>query len=282
MKARFDEQNNIDWAERLEEAGCNVIYGFEGFKVHSKICLITRRDDNKINYITQIGTGNYNEKTVKLYTDLSLITANQEIGHDTMRFFKNMSISNLFGDYNHLLVAPNSFKKKLLSLIDVEIEKAKNNENCGIIIKSNSFTDKDLIEKLSEASNAGVRITLIVRGICCLLPGVEGKTENIKVISIVGRFLEHSRIYLFGANNDTKIYIASADMMTRNTCRRVEIACPIYDKEVKEQIVHQLDIMLKDNVKARMLTSDGCYVKCENTEQTALNSQMYFIETLCK
>lgn len=281
LKARFDEQNNIDWAERLEEAGCNVIYGFEGFKVHSKICLITRRDDNKINYITQIGTGNYNEKTVKLYTDLSLITANQEIGHDTMKFFKNMSISNLFGAYNHLLVAPNSFKSKLLKLIDTEIDKAKNGEHCGIIIKSNSLTDKDIIEKLSEASNAGVGIKLIIRGICCLLPGVEGRTENITVVSIVGRFLEHSRIYLFGTNNDTKIYIASADMMTRNTSRRVEIACPIYDKDIKEQIIGQLNTMLEDNLKARILTGEGSYIKCENTGNGGLNSQKYFIETLC-
>jgi polyphosphate kinase len=280
LKARFDERNNIEWAERLEEAGCNVIYGFEGFKVHSKICLITRRDDNKVNYITQIGTGNYNEKTVKLYTDLSLITANQEIGHDTMRFFKNMSISNLFGEYNHLMVAPNSFKNKLLKLIDFEIEKAKNGEACGIIIKSNSFTDKDIIEKLSEASNAGVEIKLIIRGICCLLPGIEEKTENITVISIVGRFLEHSRIYLFGRNNDVKIYIASADMMTRNTSRRVEIACPIYDKEIKDQIIRQLDIMLKDNAKARILTGEGNYIKCGDADAAGMDSQMYFIEHL--
>lgn len=280
LKARFDEQNNIEWAERLEEAGCNVIYGFEGFKVHSKICLITRRDDNKINYITQIGTGNYNEKTVKLYTDLSLITANLEIGHDAMRFFKNMSISNLFGEYNHLLVAPKSFKIKIIDLIDAEIEKANKGEDCGIIIKSNSFTDKDIIKKLSEASNAGVEVKLIIRGICCLLPGIKGKTENISVISIVGRFLEHSRIYLFGKQNNVKIYIASADMMTRNTSRRVEIACPIYDKDIKDQINHQLEIMLKDNVKARILTSEGNYVKCENSDIPGLDSQIYFIDNL--
>jgi len=280
LKARFDESNNIEWAERLEEAGCNVIYGFEGFKVHSKICLITRRDENKINYITQIGTGNYNEKTAKLYTDLSIITANQEIGHDAMRFFKNMSISNLYGDYNYLMVAPHSFKEKLLGLIDGEIEKATKGENSGIIIKSNSFTDKEIMKKLSEASNAGVEIKLIIRGICCLLPGVKDKTENITVISIVGRFLEHSRIYMFGKNEDVKMYIASADMMTRNTSRRVEIACPIYDQDIKDQIMYQFNIMLNDNVKARALKSDGGYVKQEMADIVSLDSQMYFIDKL--
>lgn len=280
LKARFDEKNNIEWAERLEEAGCNVIYGFEGFKVHSKICLITRRDEKKINYITQIGTGNYNEKTAKLYTDLSLITADQSLGQETMRFFKNMSISNLNGEYNHLLVAPNSFKNKLMELIDNEIAKAKMGEACGIAIKSNSLTDKDIMKKLSEASNAGVEINLIIRGICCLLPGIKGKSENIKVISIVGRFLEHSRVYLFGKNDDTKIYIASADMMTRNTSRRVEIACPIYDLAVKDQIIHQLQIMLNDNVKARILKNDGSYRKHEIEDVNSLDSQVYFLNEI--
>lgn len=280
LKARFDEQNNIEWAERLEEAGCNVIYGFEGFKVHSKICLITRRDDNRINYITQIGTGNYNEKTAKLYTDLSLITANQDIGHDAMRFFKNMSISNLYGDYTHLLVAPNSFRDKLMKLIDKEIEKSKQGKESGIIIKSNSFTDKEIMNKLSEASNAGVEIKLIIRGICCLLPGVKGKTENITVVSIVGRFLEHSRIYLFGKNEDVKMYIASADMMTRNTVRRVEIACPIFNQDIKNQIIYQLNIMLNDNVKARVLKNDGNYKKIEIADIISLDSQMFFIDKL--
>ncbi len=280
LKARFDEQNNIEWAERLEEAGCNVIYGFEGFKVHSKICLITRRDENKINYVTQVGTGNYNEKTAKLYTDLSLITADNGIGHDAMKFFKNMSISNLNGDYDHLLVAPNSFKNKLLELIEGETKKALAKQECGIIIKSNSLTDKDIIAKLSEASNAGVKITLIIRGICCLLPGIQDKTENIRVISIVGRFLEHSRIYLFGTRKDVKIYIASADMMTRNTSRRVETACPIYDREIKDQIMEQLNIMLKDNIKARMLNSDGTYSKIRTADEVGLDSQMYFIDRI--
>lgn len=280
LKARFDEQNNIEWAERLEEAGCNVIYGFEGFKVHSKICLITRRDADKINYITQIGTGNYNEKTVKLYTDLSLITADRVIGQDAMRFFKNMSLSNLKGEYDHLLVAPNSFKDRLLELIDCEIEKASRGEESGIIIKSNSLTDKELIKKLSQASNAGVEVKLIIRGICCLLPQIAGWTENITVISIVGRFLEHSRIYLFGKYDNTKMYIASADMMTRNTSRRVEIACPIYDNDIKEQIISQLKIMLGDNVKARALNSDGSYSKRVGSEQVSLDSQMFFVNRM--
>ncbi len=280
LKARFDEQNNIEWAERLEEAGCNVIYGFEGFKVHSKICLITRRDDGVINYITQIGTGNYNEKTVKLYTDLSLITADRDIGQDAMLFFKNMSISNLNGDYNHLLVAPNSLKNKLLEMIDDEIQKAARGENSGIIIKSNSLTDKDLIRKLSEASSAGVEVKLIIRGICCLLPGIPGKTENITVVSIVGRFLEHSRIYLFGKNLDTKMYIASADMMTRNTSRRVEIACPVYHYDIKEQIMHHLNTMLGDNVKGRTLNCDGSYGRRQGSGMARLDSQMTFISQL--
>ncbi len=282
LNARFDEQNNIEWAERLEEAGCHVNYGFEGFKVHSKICLITRRDGGNINYITQIGTGNYNEKTAKLYTDLSLITADHEIGQDAMRFFTNMSLSNLNGEYDHLLVAPYSLKNNLINLIDHEIEKASRGEECGIIIKSNSLTDKEIIKKLSEASNAGVEITLIIRGICCLLPGIPGKTDNITVISIVGRFLEHSRIYLFGKKDHTKMFIASADMMTRNTSRRVEIASPIYDNEVKTQILQQLNIMLADNVKARVLKCDGSYSKLESNDVVGIESQMFFIDQISR
>ncbi|WFR59349.1 polyphosphate kinase 1 [Anaerocolumna sp. AGMB13025] len=278
LKARFDEENNIEWAERLEEAGCNVIYGFEGFKVHSKICLITRRDRNKIMYITQVGTGNYNEKTAKLYTDLSLITANQDIGLEAGEFFKNMSISNLRGQYNHLLVAPYSFKNNMLALMDYEIEKAKRGESSGIIIKSNSLTDKDIIIKLSQASNAGVEIKLIIRGICCLLPGIKGMTENITVTSVVGRFLEHSRIYCFGKDKDMQLYISSADMMTRNTSRRVEIACPILDPDIKEQILHIIDIMFKDNVKARWIGSDGVYRKKDNDTEVSFDSQQYLIE----
>jgi polyphosphate kinase len=280
LKARFDEKNNIEWAERLEEAGCNVIYGFEGFKVHSKICLITRRDRTKIQYITQIGTGNYNEKTAGIYSDFSLITANQDIGQEANEFFKNMSISNLDGNYNTLLVAPYSLKNRLLEMMDFEIEKAKRGEEAGIIIKSNSLTDKDIMLKLSEASDAGVKVKLIIRGICCLLPGVAGKTENIIVYSIVGRFLEHSRIYCFGIGKEQKLYIASADMMTRNTSRRVEIACPILDEDIKIQVLHILEVMFADNVKARILTSHGHYKKIEMETEEAFDSQQYFIEEL--
>ncbi|MDF2512036.1 MAG: Polyphosphate kinase [Herbinix sp.] len=280
LKARFDEQNNIEWAERLEEAGCNIIYGFEGFKVHSKICLITRRDNGVINYITQIGTGNYNEKTAKLYTDLSLITADRNIGQDAMLFFKNMSLSNLNGEYNHLLVAPNSLKNNLLKMMDDEIEKAKRGEECGIIIKTNSMTDKDIIQKLSEASIAGVEIKMIIRGICCLLPNIPGKTENISVISIVGRFLEHSRIYLFGRNNDRKMYISSADIMTRNTSRRVEIACPIYNPDIQEQILQHLHTMLEDNVKGRNLNRDGSYSRRDGADVAPIDSQLTFIQQI--
>lgn len=281
LKARFDENSNIEWAERLEEAGCNVIYGFEGFKVHSKICLITRRDRNKINYITQVGTGNYNEKTAGLYSDLSLITANEELGKDAAEFFKNMSLSNLKGKYNCLLAAPNFFKDPLIGLIDNEIQKANRGEQARIIIKANSLTDKEIINTLTEASHAGVEIQLIIRGICCLLPGVKGKTENITVRSIVGRFLEHPRIYCFGTDEQIEVYIASADMMTRNTNRRVEIACPIYDKEIKYQILHYLKLMLSDNVKARLLQSDGSYRKVpQDHGDGMLDSQQFFIEEI--
>ena len=257
LRARFDEQNNIDWSERLEEAGCTIIYGFEGYKVHSKICLITRREHGNIRYITQIGTGNYNEKTAAIYTDLSLLTADQAIGNDANEFFKNMMIGNLNGTYHHLLVAPVSLKSTLLSLIDREIEKGADGR---IVLKLNSVTDLDLMEKLRDASRAGVRITMIVRGICCILPGIPGETENLHIRSIVGRYLEHSRIYCFGTGSDEKMYIASADFMTRNTERRVEVACPIYDSKVKSRIHHILDVCLRDNIRARQLLPDGSYV----------------------
>jgi polyphosphate kinase 1 len=283
LKARFDEKNNIEWAEQLENAGCNVIYGFEGYKVHSKLCLITFYEKNKITHITQIGTGNYNEKTAALYSDFSLITANSEIGQAATEFFKNMSISNLFGQYNHLLVAPNSLKRYLLALIDHEIDKANRGEEARIIIKSNSLTEKDFIQKLSQASEAGVEVQLIIRGICCLLPGIPGKTENITVRSIVGRFLEHSRIYCFGKDRDTQIYISSADLMTRNTTRRVEIACPILDTALKNYILQILQVYLHDNVKARLLQRNGSYQKIETpvSEEKSfetLDSQLHFIE----
>ncbi|MFS0782624.1 polyphosphate kinase 1 [Bacillus sp. 1P06AnD] len=278
LRARFDEQNNIDWAEELEEAGCTVLYGFEGYKVHTKICLITRMENNEIQYITQIGTGNYNEKSAKLYTDLSLITANKEIGADAATFFKNMSISNLDGQYSKLLVAPSSLKSGLISMIDGEIAKAKDGKRAKIIMKMNSLTDRQIINKLSEASCAGVDIKLIIRGICCLLPGIKGRTENIMVESVVGRFLEHSRIYCFGEGADTKMYISSADIMTRNTEKRVEIACPIIDPHVKKTILDMLEVWLNDNVKARVLQSNGEYKKRPGSEYLAVDSQGIFMK----
>ena len=273
LRARFDEQNNIDWSERLEEAGCRVIYGFEGYKVHSKICLITYRNRNNIEYITQVGTGNYNEKTATMYTDVSLITADKGIGEDAAVFFKNMSIGNLNGSYQHIIVSPTSLKPKVLSLMDEEIKKGTNGR---IIMKMNSVTDVDFIQKVSEASNAGVKVDLIVRGICCILPGVKGYTENLRVTSIVGRYLEHPRIFLFGTGAEQKIYIGSADMMTRNTEKRVEVACPVYDETIRKQLTHMLKIMLADNVKARELKSDGkYYMKEKGTSK--VNSQEYFM-----
>lgn len=273
LRARFDEQNNIDWSERLEEAGCRVIYGFEGYKVHSKICLITYRNRNNIEYITQVGTGNYNEKTATMYTDVSLITADKGIGEDAAVFFKNMSIGNLNGSYQHIIVSPTSLKPKVLSLMDEEIKKGTNGR---IIMKMNSVTDVDFIQKVSEASNAGVKVDLIVRGICCILPGIKGYTENLRVTSIVGRYLEHPRIFLFGTGADQKIYIGSADMMTRNTEKRVEVACPVYDETIRKQLTHMLKIMLADNVKARELKSDGnYYMKEKGTSK--VNSQEYFM-----
>ena len=274
LRARFDEQNNIAWAERLEEAGCTILYGFEYFKVHSKICLITRRERGKIQYITQIGTGNYNEKTAKLYTDFSLMTASEEIGEDAANFFQNMSISNLHGEYKHLLVAPYSLKSRVLEMIDGEIEKAKNGQSARIFIKINSLTDRDVIDALARASQAGVEITMNIRGICCLRPGVPGLTDHIRVFSIVGRFLEHPRIFAFGVGKDIQLYIGSADLMTRNTCRRVEIACPVLDPEVRRRIIGYIELFCSDNVKARNMLMNGCYVPVPRSEGApAIDSQ---------
>lgn len=280
LRARFDEQNNIEWSERLEEAGCRVLYGFEGYKVHSKICLITYRsksepnNKNEIRYITQIGTGNYNEKTAKMYTDYSLMTANQEIGTDAAEFFKNMSIGNLHGAYRHLIVSPVSLKARVLATMDEEIEKGSAGR---IIMKMNSVTDVDFIRKVEEASCAGVKVDLIVRGICCILPQVPGHTENVRVTSIVGRYLEHPRVFVFGKGEKTKIYIGSADMMTRNTEKRVEVACPVYDEAVKKRLLHQLKVMLADNVKAREMAEDGTYHKKAESERK-INAQETFMQ----
>ena len=269
LRARFDEQNNIDWSERLEDAGCTVIYGVENYKVHSKVCLITRRSQGSVQYITQVGTGNYNEKTALQYTDLSLITANPAIGQDANHFFQNLAIGNVSGQYEHLMVAPSSLKTGIIREIDREI--AKRGEG-RIFIKMNAITDIDLIEKLKQASCAGVRVRMIVRGICCILPDIPEKTENIEVISIVGRFLEHSRVYCFGQGHDERMYIASADFMTRNTEKRVEVACPIYDQAVREKIHYLMDTCWADNVKARALQRDGSY-RTRPIHETPIDSQ---------
>ena len=277
LRARFDEQNNIDWSERLEEAGCRVIYGFEGYKVHSKLCLITYRHRNDIQYITQVGTGNYNEKTAAMYTDLSLMTADPRIGKDAAEFFKNMSIGNLDGIYDYLLVSPTSLKPKILHLMDEETQKGSNGR---IIMKMNSLTDKDFMNKVSEASCAGVKVDLIVRGICCLLPGIPGYTENVRVMSVVGRFLEHPRIFSFGKGQSQKIYIGSADMMTRNTEKRVEVACPILDESIKKQINHYLHVMLSDNIKGRVMQPDGTYRKVIGGDQLVDSQDVFIKEAL--
>ena len=258
LRARFDEQKKIDWYERMEEDGCKIIYGFEDYKVHSKICLITRRERGAVRHITQVGTGNYNEKTAKQYTDVSLITADERIGQDAGAFFNNMALGNLSGRYSRLFVAPTSLKNNILALMDEQIAKGKDGY---ILLKFNSLTDIDVIAKLREASCAGVTVEMIVRGICCLLPGVPGHTENITVTSIVGRFLEHSRIYVFGRGDEEKMYISSADLMTRNTERRVEIACPIDDPAVRTRLHDILYAMQHDTVKARVLQPDGTYCK---------------------
>lgn len=276
LRARFDEQHNIHYAELLEEAGCNVIYGFEDYKVHSKICLITRKKGKKYEYITQLGTGNYNEKTSKIYTDLSYITSRQDIGEDAVKFFQNMSLDNLNGHYEKLIVSPTSFKSSIINKIHEEIEKAKNGKNACIIMKMNSLTDRELIDLLKKASKAGVKVNLIIRGICCILPGIPDVTENIRVISIVGRFLEHSRIYCFGEDDNRAIYLSSADLMTRNTEKRVEIGFPIEDDKLKKRIIKMVELMLSDNVKAREIDSNGDYNKIAYTGEP-ISSQDIFL-----
>ena len=275
LRARFDEENNIGWSRLLEDAGCQVIYGLDGYKVHSKLCLITRKNGGQVEYITQIGTGNYNEKTSRLYTDLSLMTANVEIGLEASNVFQALSKGEVVEHSEHLLVAPKCLQNKVLAMLDEEIAHARNGEEAYAGFKLNSLTDKKIIDKLIEASEAGVKIDMVVRGICCLIPGVEGKTENIRIISIVGRFLEHSRIYIFGSRERRKYYIASADFMTRNTVRRVEVAAPVYDERLQNKLQDMFDTMLEDNQKARYLGADGNYQRVIN-EHAPLNSQEYF------
>lgn len=277
LKARFDEENNIEWSRRLEDAGCNVIYGLDGYKVHSKLCLITRKNEGEIEYYTQIGTGNYNEKTARLYTDLSLMTADTQIGMEAAGVFQALAMGETVEESMHLLVAPKCLQNRILAMIDEEIEHADGLEDAYIGIKINSLTDKKIIDKLIRASQAGVKIDLIVRGICCLIPGIKGITENIRVISIVGRFLEHSRIYIFGRGERQKIYIASADFMTRNTIRRVEVAAPVYDETLKLRVSEMFITMLSDNRQAREMQSDGSYIRLKEQE-SPLNSQELFYQ----
>ena len=277
LKARFDEENNIGWSRLLEDAGCRVIYGLDGYKVHSKLCLITKKTDEQVEYYTQIGTGNYNEKTSRLYTDLSLMTYNVDIGLEAANVFQALAMGETIKHVDHLLVAPKCLQNKILDMIDEEIAHARAGEPAYIGLKMNSLTDKKIMEKLVEASCAGVRIDMVIRGICCLIPQVPGKTENIHVRSIVGRFLEHSRIYIFGSEGRERIYIASADFMTRNTLRRVEVAAPVYDEEIKARLLEMFRIMLKDNQQARQENGEGIY-RILPTDEEPLNAQEYFYE----
>lgn len=277
LKARFDEENNIGWSRLLEDAGCHVIYGLDGYKVHSKLCQIMKKKDGNVEYYTQIGTGNYNEKTARLYTDLSLMTADPKIGTEAARVFQALAMGETVEDMEHLLVAPRCLQNKVLAMIDEEIEHAKAGEQAYIGLKMNSLTDKRIMSKLVEASCAGVHIDMVIRGICCLIPGVKGQTENIHIISIVGRFLEHSRIYIFGTQERARIYISSADFMTRNTLRRVEVAAPIEDPDIRMQIQEMFVTMLSDNRKARSMNNKGIY-KIEPSDNAPLNSQEVFLQ----
>ena len=277
LKARFDEENNIGWSRLLEDAGCHVLYGLDGYKVHSKLCQIMKKKDGNVEYYTQIGTGNYNEKTARLYTDLSLMTADPKIGMEAARVFQALAMGETVEDMEYLLVAPRCLQNKVLAMIDEEIEHAKAGEPAYIGLKMNSLTDKRIMSKLVEASCAGVHIDMVIRGICCLIPGVKGQTENIHIISIVGRFLEHSRIYIFGTQERARIYISSADFMTRNTLRRVEVAAPIEDPDIRMQIQEMFVTMLSDNRKARSMNNKGIY-KIEPSDNAPLNSQEVFLQ----
>ena len=281
LKARFDEENNIVWAKMLEKAGCHVIYGLVGLKTHSKIALVVRREEDGIRRYVHLGTGNYNEKTARIYTDMSLMTANQEIGQDAASVFAALSMGDAVESVKQLLVAPNSLQNRILGMIDEEIDHANNQEEAYIGIKINSLTDKKIIDRLIEASKVGVKIEMVVRGICCLVPGIKGITENIRIISIVGRFLEHSRIYIFGRGERTRIYIGSADFMTRNTVRRVEVATPVYDAHAKDKIRHIFDTIMTDDEKGKELRADGEYVD-RRINSTPVDSQEQFFEEAYK
>lgn len=278
LRARFDEENNIGWSKTLQNAGCTIIYGPKGLKVHSKLLLITRKKGDRVEYITQIGTGNYNEKTSELYTDLSLLTANENIAAEALNVFNALSLGHLVEESNHLLVAPLCLQNKVLEMIDEEIAQARAGRKAFIGIKINSLSDRVIIEKLVEASQAGVKTELVIRGLCCLVSGVKGKTDNIRVTSIVGRFLEHSRIYIFGTKQRRRVYISSADFMTRNTVKRVEVAAPVYDPDIQDRIVNIFETMVSDDVKARVQISDGTYRK-KRSHKKNLSAQDMFMET---
>ncbi|MDJ1650510.1 MULTISPECIES: polyphosphate kinase 1 [Gordonibacter] len=284
LRARFDESNNIEWSQRFEQAGCKVIYGFRDFKVHSKICCITRQTEHGLQHITQLGTGNYNEKTAKLYTDLSFITTDATFGRDAVEFFRNMGLENTSDNYDIMWVAPLQIKPMILAGIDTQIAHARAGEPCGLFFKTNSVTDKDVIEKIVEASQAGVPVTLFVRGISCIVPGLPGWTENVRVVSIVGRLLEHSRIYGFGPRDSMKLYLSSADLMTRNMDKRIEIAWPVLNDDLREQILGYLDVSLSDTAKLRELLPDksytplGMFAEKDDAGDTILfDSQEFFI-----
>ena len=267
LRARFDEANNIAWADRLDHAGCTVIYGSEGFKCHSKICQITYHDKSGINRITCLGTGNFNEKTARLYSDFMLLTADSVIAEDGNTFFRNLSLGNLSGTYKQLGVAPSGLKPLVMNGLDREIERARRGEPAQVFMKMNSLTDRDVIDKISDACEAGVRMLMIVRGICCIRANVPGRTDGLLVRQIVGRFLEHARVYAFGVDADT-VYLSSADMMTRNTERRVEIAYPVLDPTCRSFVVSYMNLQLADNAKARQLTAEGTWERLERAEGT--------------
>ena len=285
LRARFDEANNIEWSQRFEEAGCNVIYGFEYYKVHSKICCITRQTADGVQYVTQLGTGNYNEKTAKLYTDLSFITTDKGFGRDAVEFFRNMALENISDNYEYLQVAPLQIEPRIIELLDQEMAKAREGKPCGVFLKTNSVTDTKIIRKIAEASQAGVPVTMLVRGICCLIPQVKGYTENVHVYSIVGKLLEHSRIYCFGAGDDVKMYLSSADLMTRNMSKRVEIAWPIFNDDIRTRILDYIHTSLKDTAKLRELLPDGTYTPlgtcvgvCSENGDEYFDSQVFEIQ----
>lgn len=282
LRARFDEENNIDWSKRLEDAGVKVIYGPENLKVHSKLLLITRKFGNKAKYTVQVGTGNYNEKTAELYTDVCLMTSHQGIAEDALNVFNALATGGLVEEAKHLLVAPKALRPQLIKMMDEEIQKANDGKEAYIGVKANSLTDKVLIKKLIECSKAGVEIELMIRGICCLIPGIEGETENIKVVSIVGRYLEHARFYIFGKGETQKVYISSADFMTRNTIRRVEVAVPIYNSEIKARIFKYFKTQINDNVKGRALQSNGIYKKQKQDDYDAIDAQQLFFDEAYK